>query len=48
LKANQGKTSLALRFQLAQKAFAHTADYDRAIADYLGATAYEQIKRCYP
>jgi len=37
LKAGGGQMPLALRFRLAQKAFAHTADYDRAIADYLGS-----------
>jgi phosphoribosylaminoimidazolecarboxamide formyltransferase/IMP cyclohydrolase len=47
LNDHQGQTSLELRFQLAQKAFAHTAGYDRAIADYLSATAYDQIKGCY-
>jgi phosphoribosylaminoimidazolecarboxamide formyltransferase / IMP cyclohydrolase len=36
LNANAGGMPLALRFRLAQKAFAHTAEYDRAIADYLG------------
>lgn len=32
-----GGTSLALRFALAAKAFAHTAKYDGAIANYLGS-----------
>jgi len=46
LKQNGGKTSLGMRFALAQKAFGHTADYDRAIADYLGArTAQEAAGR---
>ena len=36
LKQNSGRTSLEMRFSLAQKAFGHTADYDRAIADFLG------------
>jgi phosphoribosylaminoimidazolecarboxamide formyltransferase/IMP cyclohydrolase len=36
LEAQGGRTTLALRFRLAQKAFAHTAEYDRAIAAYLG------------
>ncbi|MDZ7598936.1 MAG: hypothetical protein U5J82_11735 [Desulfobacterales bacterium] len=35
LQADAGSLPLALRFELAQKAFAHTADYDRAIADFL-------------
>jgi phosphoribosylaminoimidazolecarboxamide formyltransferase/IMP cyclohydrolase len=32
----EGEVSPALRFQLARKAFAHTAAYDGAIASYLG------------
>jgi phosphoribosylaminoimidazolecarboxamide formyltransferase/IMP cyclohydrolase len=32
----QGEVSAALRFELARKAFAHTAAYDGAIASYLG------------
>lgn len=32
---NRGDTSLATRRRLAQKTFAHTASYDRTIADYL-------------
>lgn len=35
LEANDGATVLETRFRLAQKAFGHTAQYDRAIADYL-------------
>jgi phosphoribosylaminoimidazolecarboxamide formyltransferase/IMP cyclohydrolase len=47
LKAAQGCTPLALRFRLAQKAFAHTAAYDTAIADYLGRQAAAEIAACY-
>jgi phosphoribosylaminoimidazolecarboxamide formyltransferase / IMP cyclohydrolase len=47
LKSNQGKTSLALRFRLAQKAFAHTAEYDHAIADYLGRQGAAGLSGCY-
>ncbi|MFC1515297.1 hypothetical protein ACFL7E_00905 [Thermodesulfobacteriota bacterium] len=47
MKNHNGSISLELRFRLAQKAFAYTADYDRAIADYLGASAVEDVKRCY-
>ncbi|GAA3909335.1 bifunctional phosphoribosylaminoimidazolecarboxamide formyltransferase/IMP cyclohydrolase [Halomonas cibimaris] len=36
LDAHQGKVSQATRFDLAVKAFEHTAGYDGAIADYLG------------
>ncbi|MDJ0883224.1 MAG: hypothetical protein QNJ48_03645 [Desulfobacterales bacterium] len=47
LAASGGRTSLDLRFALAQKAFAHTADYDRAIADYLGVQNAGQAAGCY-
>ncbi len=36
LRANGSALSLATRFRLAQKAFAHTAAYDGAISSYLG------------
>ncbi len=36
MKGSGGTVSLATRFGLAKKAFAHTADYDSAIAAYLG------------
>jgi phosphoribosylaminoimidazolecarboxamide formyltransferase/IMP cyclohydrolase len=36
MKANQGATSLATRFNLAIKAYEHTAAYDGAIANYFG------------
>ena len=47
LGANQGQTSLELRFQLAQKAFAHTAAYDQAIGEYLHGTPFQKVKQCY-
>jgi len=47
LKATDGSISLPLRFRLAQKAFAHTADYDRAIADYLGRLSGADVSACY-
>lgn len=47
LEANQGRISLQLRYELAQKAFAHTADYDAAIAAYLAQTTYEDVRKCY-
>ncbi|MBB72864.1 MAG: bifunctional phosphoribosylaminoimidazolecarboxamide formyltransferase/inosine monophosphate cyclohydrolase [Legionellales bacterium] len=36
LGENQGQSTEAFRLSLAQKAFAHTAQYDGAIANYLG------------
>jgi phosphoribosylaminoimidazolecarboxamide formyltransferase/IMP cyclohydrolase len=47
LEANQGATTLALRYKLACKAFAHTADYDRAIADYLAGGFIDRVSACY-
>jgi phosphoribosylaminoimidazolecarboxamide formyltransferase/IMP cyclohydrolase len=35
LEANEGQTTAALRFRLARKAFAYTAAYDGAIANFL-------------
>jgi phosphoribosylaminoimidazolecarboxamide formyltransferase/IMP cyclohydrolase len=47
LKANKGTLSLECRFRLAQKAFEHTAAYDRTIADYLGAKTLAEVAGCY-
>ena len=47
LKKNSGAISLALRFQLAQKAFDHTAVYDRTIADFLASKSHGDAKGCY-
>ncbi len=47
LKQYGGKTSLQLRFKLARKAFAHTAEYDRTIAEYLAARSIDEASRCY-
>jgi phosphoribosylaminoimidazolecarboxamide formyltransferase/IMP cyclohydrolase len=47
LGRNDGRTSLEMRFALAQKAFGHTAAYDRAIAEYLGARSAQDAAGCY-
>jgi phosphoribosylaminoimidazolecarboxamide formyltransferase/IMP cyclohydrolase len=47
LEANDGCTSLALRFDLARKAFAHTAAYDTAIAAFLKGSSDEAVADCY-
>ena len=47
LKANSGALPLNLRYRLAQKAFDHTAVYDRTIADFLGAKAFTDVESCY-
>ena len=47
LKKNNGAISLDLRFELAQKAFDHTATYDRTIADFLKSKLCDEAKGCY-
>jgi phosphoribosylaminoimidazolecarboxamide formyltransferase/IMP cyclohydrolase len=48
LRESGGRTSLETRAALAKKAFAHTADYDRAITEYLQARAMDEIRAAYP
>ncbi|MBU0698599.1 MAG: hypothetical protein KKE59_04130 [Proteobacteria bacterium] len=48
MKSTQGSISLQLRYRLAQKAFNHTAVYDRTIADFLSSRTVEDVKACYP
>ena len=47
LGRNSGHMPLDLRFELACKAFEHTAGYDRAIADFMAACTVEQVAGCY-
>ncbi len=47
LKVNNGSLSLEDRFALSQKAFAHTALYDKNIAEYLGARSVNEVQSCY-
>ena len=46
LESNQGKISRSLRFDLAVKAFEHTAAYDGAIANYLGTMVDASGRSC--
>jgi len=48
MKAENGSISLKLRYRLAQKAFDHTAVYDRTIADFLGSRSFDDVQACYP
>jgi phosphoribosylaminoimidazolecarboxamide formyltransferase/IMP cyclohydrolase len=48
LRQNGGRLDLATRFSLARKAFAHTAQYDRAIADALASVTDRMVEDCYP
>ncbi len=47
LEKNAGAVSLATRLDLAKKAFAHTADYDTAIAAYLAKQTRDSVAGCY-
>jgi phosphoribosylaminoimidazolecarboxamide formyltransferase/IMP cyclohydrolase len=47
LRENRGSTTLELRFQLAQKAFDHTAVYDRTISDFLVSKEAGDVINCY-
>jgi phosphoribosylaminoimidazolecarboxamide formyltransferase / IMP cyclohydrolase len=47
LKANTGALSLATRSALMKKAFAHTAEYDTAIAAFFAACSSDRIASTY-
>jgi phosphoribosylaminoimidazolecarboxamide formyltransferase/IMP cyclohydrolase len=47
MRMNGGRLDLGARFELAQRAFRHTAEYDRAIADHLAARAPAEVEACY-
>jgi len=47
IEASSGSLSLEDRFELAQKAFEHTALYDKNIAQYLGARSANEVKEYY-
>lgn len=47
MRAIDSMTSLETRSKLAMKAFSHTAEYDRAIADYLANRSFAEIQGSY-
>ena len=47
LEKYDGATSLQLRYRLAQKAFGHTAIYDRHIADFFQQKTFDEVQGCY-
>jgi len=47
MENQNGSVSLALRFALAQKAFEHIAQYNRAIADFLATKSNDEVRGCY-
>lgn len=48
MKANNGAVDDAMRFDLAVKVYEHTAQYDGAIANYLGAIDHRGEKEIFP
>lgn len=47
LREQGGALDIATRFELARKAFSHTAAYDAAIARYLAEAPMEAMRGCY-
>ncbi len=47
LKQTRGKLSLKTRFDLARKAFTHTAVYDTTIAGYLAKCPFDAVRQTY-
>ena len=47
LKKQDGALGLKDRYALASKAFEHTAQYDRAIADYMAGLSDKDVQSCY-
>lgn len=47
LSAHQGTIGLDTRFRLMKKAFAHTAEYDTAIAGFFTTRTWEEVEKTY-
>ena len=47
LELAKGSLSLTDRFDLAKKAFEHTAVYDQTIAGYLASKSFSSVESCY-
>ncbi|MBN2656915.1 MAG: hypothetical protein JXR86_07625 [Spirochaetales bacterium] len=47
MKASGGYISLETRFAMAEKTFAHTAEYDRNIFEFLKNSSAVELKKCY-
>jgi phosphoribosylaminoimidazolecarboxamide formyltransferase/IMP cyclohydrolase len=48
MEASQGAVGLETRFELAKKAFSHTAEYDGAISNYLTSLAPNHTRQSFP
>ena len=47
LESHGGSIGLDTRFRLMKKAFAHTAEYDTAIASFFASRPWEEVERTY-
>lgn len=47
MRKSGGCVFLRTRFDLAKKAFAHTAEYDTAISKYLAGRKFDEVAECY-
>ena len=47
LAAQGGTIGLDTRFRLMKKAFAHTAEYDTAIAGFFASRTWEEVEKTY-
>lgn len=47
MEENSGALTLEDRFSLSRKAFEHTAEYDRTIADYFAGISFGDVRGCY-
>ncbi|MFO7752416.1 MAG: hypothetical protein R6V41_04775 [Desulfobacteraceae bacterium] len=47
IHAREGCLALEDRFEMAQKAFEHTAAYDRTISEWFGKRTYQDAASCY-
>lgn len=47
IAGGRGSLSLETRFELARKAFRNTAEYDTAIAEYLGRSTFAEVESSY-
>lgn len=47
LKTKKGALGIKDRYSLSAKAFEHTAQYDRAIADYMAGLSENDVQSCY-
>ena len=47
MKKNNANINFEMRFSLSKKAFKHTAEYDKAISEYLNSKKFDNIRSVY-